>query len=1218
MGATTIQSSTMTSSNTATTAMSTSQAPTTTISSGSTGTATTQSMSTSSGGTAMTSTTQSITTTATPGGTASITSTQSPTATSTSAGMVTTMTQSPTTTSGGIVTTTTPSPTSTSGGSASSASTQPPTTTSTSGGIVTTTTTSPTSTSGGSASITPTQSPTATSSSGGIATTTTQSPTTTSGGSASSASTQPPTTTSTSGGIVTTTPSPTSTSGGSASTASTQPPTTTSTSGGTASITPTQSPTATSNSGGIATATTQSPTSTSGGTASTTSTQPPTTSTTSGGIVTTTTQSPTTTSTSGGTVIPTQSPTTTSGGSATTTQSGISTTATASSTPSNPISATNSGTASAPSTVASTARTQSTISSMTSGSGSSTSMMSTNQTSNSTGGMNGTTTTNNTSMSMISCPSFTCNYSDCYTMYNNENTSCTTGGYCQLIRQTDMCYTVGCSASCVDRCVNASQSNCSVSCCNSTGCLNGSFASMMMTTTTVISTMTTTTTQATTTTTTTTTSPKTDATSATSANNVRTDSCMCEGKNAIKVNATVQLAIKVLDLWKHALLHSHTVSAWQIWVQPAAEEKEDEHLDRKGNNVGLHVAPEASLLLLLYTWRSHERGINYSQLPPCYFRCGKQSRLLGLVESTKEHAIFIYTHRRMAITADDVSLEDIIPISLDFAVVEVSSPEELAVVGGDTRVRVSYQEDEIELRLPFGSHSRLFLSEVNRAWSDVCKSPTQVPKFEWTNKYHKPTKGQGVVKQALSPLNTTITKLSQHRKTEKSSDKRGNLEKEKGSNSATQKSKAYPSPESQGIPSREDRDDMVRSSSHTPSNKAQILAMPQFGLRDNLIRCELLKNEDLYTYLEDFSFFLGTYNVNGQTPKESLRPWLSCTLNPPDMYCVGFQELDLSKEAFFFNDTPKELEWTKAVSEALHPDAKYALVKLVRLVGIMLIFYVKKQHAEFISDVEAETVGTGIMGRMGNKGAVAIRFRFHNSDICVVNSHLAAHIEEYERRNQDYKDICGRLQFRQLDPTQPPLTIMKHDVILWIGDLNYRISDLDVDNVKELISKNEFETLHNYDQLKRQIDEEAVFVGFVEGEINFQPTYKYDTGSDKWDTSEKCRVPAWCDRILWRGKNIKQQHYQSHMALKTSDHKPVSSLLVTGIKRVNSEDYKKTFEEIVRNIDKMENECIPSVTLAKQEFHFKDVKYMQHQAETLSLFNDGQVPCQFEFIQEPN
>ncbi|PWA20699.1 hypothetical protein CCH79_00011510, partial [Gambusia affinis] len=595
-----------------------------------------------------------------------------------------------------------------------------------------------------------------------------------------------------------------------------------------------------------------------------------------------------------------------------------------------------------------------------------------------------------------------------------------------------------------------------------------------------------------------------------------------------------------------------------------------------------------------------------------------QSRLLGLVECAKEHAIFIYTHRRMAITADDVSLEDIIPITLDFAIVEVSSPEQLVVVGADTRVRMSYKNEELELRLPFGSHSRLFLCEVNKAWSDVCRLPTQVPKFEWIKKYKKSIKRQEAMKQVIAPVEVLSTKNNQHLKIEKVSDKKGSLEKVKSSNSISQKSKGNSSQDNQSISTREERDDLVRSSSHTTSNKAQILAMPQFGLRDNLIRCELLKSEDSYTYLENFRFFLGTYNVNGQTPKESLRPWLSCTPDPPDIYCLGFQELDLSKEAFFFSDTPKELEWMKAVFEALHEEANYALVKLIRLVGIMLIFYVKKEHAEFISDVEAETVGTGIMGRMGNKGAVAIRFRFHNSDICVVNSHLAAHVEEYERRNQDFKDICSRLQFRQLDPTQPPLTILKHNVVLWIGDLNYRISDLDVDSVKDLITKNDFETLHAYDQLKRQIDLEAVFVGFEEGEIDFQPTYKYDTGSDKWDTSEKCRIPAWCDRILWKGKNIQQEHYKSHMDVRTSDHKPVSSLLVIGIKRVNPEAYKKTFEEIVRNIDKMENECIPSLSLSKREFHFNDVKFMQNQAETLNLFNDGQVPCQFEFIQKPN
>uniref|UniRef100_A0A9J7ZKP4 phosphoinositide 5-phosphatase n=2 Tax=Cyprinus carpio TaxID=7962 RepID=A0A9J7ZKP4_CYPCA len=362
------------------------------------------------------------------------------------------------------------------------------------------------------------------------------------------------------------------------------------------------------------------------------------------------------------------------------------------------------------------------------------------------------------------------------------------------------------------------------------------------------------------------------------------------------------------------------------------------------------------------------------------------------------------------------------------------------------------------------------------------------------------------------------------------------------------------------------------------------------------------------------SFFLGTYNVNGQNPKESLSPWLASTTTPPDFYLVAFQELDLSKEAFLFNDTPKEPEWMLAVYKGLHPDAKYAFVKLVRLVGIMLLFYVKVEHAAHISEVEVESVGTGVMGRLGNKGAVAIRFQFHNSDICVVNSHLAAHTEEFERRNQDFKDICRRMQFSQDDLTLPPLTIMKHNVVLWLGDLNYRISDLEVDHVKDLIAKKDFETLYNHDQLKRQMDEEVVFVGFTEGEIDFQPTYKYDTGSDQWDTSEKCRVPAWCDRILWKGKNIKQLHYQSHMTLKTSDHKPVSSLLEIGIKVVNEESYKRTFEEIVRDIDRLENDCIPSVTLSQREFQFQDVKFMQHQAKTVTVYNDGQVPCQFEFI----
>lgn len=39
------------------------------------------------------------------------------------------------------------------------------------------------------------------------------------------------------------------------------------------------------------------------------------------------------------------------------------------------------------------------------------------------------------------------------------------------------------------------------------------------------------------------------------------------------------------------------------------------------------------------------------------------------------------------------------------------------IVGADTRVRMSYKNEKLELRLPFGSHSRFFLCEVNKAWS---------------------------------------------------------------------------------------------------------------------------------------------------------------------------------------------------------------------------------------------------------------------------------------------------------------------------------------------------------------------------------------------------------------------------------------------------------------------------------------------------------------------
>lgn len=125
--------------------------------------------------------------------------------------------------------------------------------------------------------------------------------------------------------------------------------------------------------------------------------------------------------------------------------------------------------------------------------------------------------------------------------------------------------------------------------------------------------------------------------------------------------------------------------------------------------------------------------------------------------------------------------------------------------------------------------------------------------------------------------------------------------------------------------------------------------------------------ETAYTDLKQISVFLGTYNVNGQPPTSRLADWLAVDEEPPDVYAVGFQELDLSKEAFLFNETPREDEWLKAVIRGLYPGVHYRKVHLARLVGMMLIVFVHEKHYAYVRGVASETVGTGLMGKMGNK-----------------------------------------------------------------------------------------------------------------------------------------------------------------------------------------------------------------------------------------------------------
>ena len=124
------------------------------------------------------------------------------------------------------------------------------------------------------------------------------------------------------------------------------------------------------------------------------------------------------------------------------------------------------------------------------------------------------------------------------------------------------------------------------------------------------------------------------------------------------------------------------------------------------------------------------------------------------------------------------------------------------------------------------------------------------------------------------------------------------------------------------------------------------------------------------------------------------------------------------------------------------------------------------------------------------------------------------------------------------------------------GDMNYRIEHRR-DFVIAAIKAGEIEGLLAYDQLLREMKNNRAFRlrSFQEGPLTFPPTYKYDRRSDEFDSSEKARTPAWCDRVLWRSQipgRVEQVHYRRWEA-NVSDHRPISAGFRMSVKSVKKD-----------------------------------------------------------------
>ncbi|GAB6021929.1 inositol polyphosphate 5-phosphatase [Chamberlinius hualienensis] len=317
--------------------------------------------------------------------------------------------------------------------------------------------------------------------------------------------------------------------------------------------------------------------------------------------------------------------------------------------------------------------------------------------------------------------------------------------------------------------------------------------------------------------------------------------------------------------------------------------------------------------------------------------------------------------------------------------------------------------------------------------------------------------------------------------------------------------------------------------------------------RNFLVGCSnswgsLLGAGNLSSHFPDHSLtlFVGTYNVNetASLPSSDLSDFLlpESVDDVPDLYAIGTQE-----------NTLQRFDWEVCLQETI--GLSHVLLHSALVGTLHLAVFIRKELIWFCSEPEEGVILTRQGSMIKTKGAVAIALQIFGTSFLFVNSHLTAHEENVKERISDHEKIKVGMELPRRTPVRGEITTdvtARFDCVFWFGDLNFRLK---CDRHKVLAClcgpSPALEELMSTDQLNTVMVKGAAFQGFSEAAINFPPTYKYDIGTDAFDTSEKRRTPSYTDRILYRMRKancISCLNYNSVPSIRVSDHKPVYSV----------------------------------------------------------------------------
>ncbi|XP_013412446.1 72 kDa inositol polyphosphate 5-phosphatase isoform X1 [Lingula anatina] len=290
--------------------------------------------------------------------------------------------------------------------------------------------------------------------------------------------------------------------------------------------------------------------------------------------------------------------------------------------------------------------------------------------------------------------------------------------------------------------------------------------------------------------------------------------------------------------------------------------------------------------------------------------------------------------------------------------------------------------------------------------------------------------------------------------------------------------------------------------------------------------------------------FVGTWNMAEQKGHpESIDDFLlpDNIMFAPEIYVIATQEMDTDRKA-----------WEIKLQETLGP--QFVLLHSAIHGSLHISLFLQRELIWYCSVCEEDRVTTRAFAMIKTKGAVVLSFTLFGTSFLFLGCHFHSDDDKEHDRVRDYNEISQGIALPRTVITNPYSmqkdATARFDCVFWCGDLNFRI-DHPRENVVNLINTSaedehpNYEVLLSKDQLKRLQNEGLIFDHFQEGRICFPPTYKFDIGTDDYDTSPKQRIPSYTDRILFRSKKknaISCLVYDSVQSFTFSDHKPVYGL----------------------------------------------------------------------------